>query len=233
MRRVVARFDLSPELREEINWFRPRLRKWYKTNHRIFSWRKPQRTPYEVLIAEILLRRTQARTVAPVYSVFLKKYPNFAALAAASKRDLHRILKPLGLWRQKAPILIDLAKRAERNRDYLPSTRSELEALPHIGNYIASVILTTFHNKVEPFVDVNMARVVDRFFGPRTLADIRDDPYLHAVAHEIVKVPKESLQLNWAVLDFAALVCKARKPHCSICPMTKKCFYFTHGSTQG
>lgn len=231
MRRVVARFDLSSALREKINWFRPRLRKWYKTNHRSFSWREPQRTPYEVLIAEVLLRRTQARTVPPVYSVFLKKYPNFTALAAASKRDLHRLLKPLGLWRQKTPILVDLAKRAEQNRGGLPLTRSDLEALPHIGNYIASVILTTFHNKAEPFVDVNMARIVDRFFGPRKLVDLRDDPYLHAVSREIVKNPNESLQLNWAILDFAALVCKAGKPRCEICPMRKKCLFFSQIST--
>ena len=155
------------------------------------------------------------------------QYPDFSHLAEASKRDLHKIIKPLGLWRQKTPIFLAVAKAVQANGGQLPSSRSELEKLFHIGNYIASVILTSFHGKAEPFVDVNMARVVDRFFGPRELVDIRYDPYLHAVAHEIVKNRKESLQLNWAVLDFAALVCQARRPRCEICPMTSKCLWFS------
>lgn len=227
MRRLVKRIELNAAIRQNIPWFRRRLEHWFESNRRVFPWRDFPLTPYQVLIAEILLRRTQARSVPPIYDRFLKKYPNFSALAMASKRDLYRLLKPLGLWRQKANILTDLAKLVEIKAGKLPSTRSELEKLPHIGNYIASVVLTTFHGGKEPFVDVNMARVVDRFFGPRKLVDIRDDPYLHSLAHQIVKHKSDSLLLNWAVLDFAALVCQARRPRCSACPMTARCSWYS------
>lgn len=219
--------DLSPLLLVKANWFRKRLKTWFTVNYRTFFWRESRRTPYEILIAEVLLRRTQANTVAQIYPKFLKKFPGFDHLATAKPAEIKRIIKPLGLWRQKTPIFLNIAKAVVENNGQLPANREELEKLFHIGNYIASVILTTFHGKAEPFVDVNMARVVDRFFGPRKLVDIRYDPYLHAVAGEIVKNKKESLTLNWAVLDFAALVCKAGRPRCEICPMTKKCLYYS------
>jgi len=218
-------------LGKKINWFRKTLRLWFKENHRNFLWREPTRTPYEILIAEVLLRRTRAETVAQIYPKFLKKYPDFTQLASARPAGIKRIIKPLGLWRQKTPIFLNIAKAVVENNGQLPSNREDLEKLFHIGNYIASIILTSFHGKAEPFVDVNMARVVDRFFGPRKLVDIRYDPYLHAVAREIVKNKKESLTLNWAVLDFAALVCKAGRPRCEICPMTKKCLYYSQVTT--
>lgn len=219
-------YKLSPELKEKAKWFRGRLRTWFKKNYRNFPWREPDRTPYEIMIAEIMLRRTKADTVAKYYPEFLKKYPDFAHLAKANPRSLQKLIKPLGLWRQKAPVFLAVAKAVSENNGQLPSTREELESFGHIGQYISSVILTTFHNKAEPFIDVNTARVVDRFFGPRKLVDIRYDPYLKAISKEIVKNPRESLQLNWAILDFAALVCKAINPLCSICPVNKRCLYF-------
>lgn len=227
MRGKVRSYDLSLEIKRKSIWFKQKLKKWFEENHRVFLWRESNRTPYEILIAEILLRRTRAETVAQIYPEFLKRFPTFHDLANASPRDIKKIIKPLGLWRQKTPIFLNIAKEVVKNEGQLPATREDLEKLFHIGNYISSVILTSFHKKAEPFVDVNMARVVDRFFGPRKLVDIRYDPYLHAVAREIVKNKKESLTLNWAVLDFAALVCKAGRPRCEICPITKRCLYYS------
>jgi len=221
------KYNLSIELKEKATWFRRRLRFWFKKNHRNFPWRETTRTPYEVLVAEIMLRQTKADTVARFYPEFLKKYPDFTHLAKADITSLQKIIKPLGLWRQKAPVFLAIAKSVSGDNSQLPSTREELESFSHIGQYISSVILTTFHGKAEPFIDVNTARVVDRFFGPRKLVDVRYDPYLKAVSSFIVKNPSESLSLNWAILDFAALICKAPIPTCSICPMQSRCLFFT------
>lgn len=219
-------FDLSLELKAKANWFRRKLKTWFKAHRREFPWRDDSRNPYEIFIAEMMLRQTKADTVARIYPVFLERYPDFETLSHSNITEIQEIIKPLGLWRQRAPIFLNIAKIVTASSGELPDTREELQAINHVGQYIASVILTTFHKKSEAFIDVNTARVVDRFFGPRRIVDIRYDPYLKAVSSFIVKNKKESLEMNWAILDFAALVCKAPTPLCSICPVQSKCLYY-------
>jgi A/G-specific adenine glycosylase len=69
-----------------------------------------------------------------------------------------------------------------------------------------------------------MARVLERFFGERKMADIRYDPYLQDLAYRIV-AHKNSKEINWAILDFSALICKP-KPLCSLCMLNSRCTYF-------
>ena len=106
-----------------------------------------------------------------------------------------------------------------------PKSREEIQKLPGVGQYIANSIELLCHGKAKPLLDVNMARVLERFFGPRKLADIRYDPYLQKLAHKVVDV-EDPVRMNWAILDFAALVCKTRNPLCETCPVAKNCIYF-------
>ncbi len=78
------------------------------------------------------------------------------------------------------------------------------------------------YKKPYPLLDVNMSRVLERFFGPREMSDIRYDPYLQDLAYRVVDIP-EPQEINWAILDFAAAVCKARTPICEGCPLNEKC----------
>jgi A/G-specific adenine glycosylase len=67
-----------------------------------------------------------------------------------------------------------------------------------------------------------MARVLERYFGPRTLVDIRYDPYLQDLSREVVTVD-DPVSMNWAVLDHAAIICKPKVPRCSSYPLAEKC----------
>jgi A/G-specific adenine glycosylase len=66
-----------------------------------------------------------------------------------------------------------------------------------------------------------MARVIERLFGHRKLADIRDDPYLQVLSRAIVD-GRDPAALNWVALDLAALVCKQQEPLCTACPLQIK-----------
>jgi A/G-specific adenine glycosylase len=107
-----------------------------------------------------------------------------------------------------------------------PKTRDELEVLPGVGQYIANAILLFCHGEAQPLLDVNMARVLERVFGPRKLADIRYDPYLQELAFNVVQC-KKARELNWAILDLAATICPARNPRCNICPLEPICNWRT------
>ena len=117
-----------------------------------------------------------------------------------------------------------LAQALKHSNGRLPKTRAEAEALPMIGQYIANAFELFVLKKPAPLLDVNMARVLERYFGPRKLADIRYDPYLQDLAQRVVE-HHASIQLNWAVLDLGALVCKARSPNCVNCPLLAGCHY--------
>jgi A/G-specific adenine glycosylase len=95
-----------------------------------------------------------------------------------------------------------------------------------MGQYIANAVELVVFNQPSPLVDVNMARVLERIFGPRLMADIRYDPYLQNLAFKVVK-HRRTKEINWAILDFAALVCKATNPKHSICPFKEKCLHYS------
>jgi A/G-specific adenine glycosylase len=176
------------------------------------------------MIAEVLLQRTKAETVARFYIQFIIDYPDWKSLANADVKDIETYLIPIGLYRQRSVRLQNLAKEMVKRNGRLPRDRADLESIPFMGQYIANAVELVVFNEPSPLVDVNMARVIERFFGPRQMADIRYDPYLQDLAYKIVNIP-EPKYINWTILDFAALVCKARIPLCSICPVKKKCSY--------
>jgi len=99
-----------------------------------------------IIIAEILLQRTKAATVAKHYPVFLKTYPNWKKLGLANEDELQDILKPLGLYVQRAKRLFKLS-REMKIRGRFPKTRPEAEQMPMVGQYIA--------NAFEPLVQNN------------------------------------------------------------------------------
>lgn len=215
--------------RGKIVYFRRKIRQWYALNGRNFPWRKKSRSNYEIIISEVLLQRTRAETIFRYYSKFLKKYPSWVSLSDGREKSLQRILEPIGLWRQRATALLSLARSVKKLRGKLPTSREALERLPGVGQYIANAVLVICHGAREPLLDGNVARVLERFFGPRKLVDIRYDPYLQTLSRKVL--PRKNIkEFNWGVLDLAALVCIAKKPRCNKCPLVPRCLYYSNYS---
>jgi len=202
--------------------FRETVLLWYKENGRKFPWRKKTSSLYQKILVEVLLQRTQARTVAHFFPAFIKQYPSWVRLSNARSEELQVFLKPLGLWRRRAVSLRALASEMARRNGRFPKVRAEIESLPGVGQYVANAILLFCHGDSQPLLDENMARVLERFFGPRKLADIRYDRYLQSLASEVIK-GKDSISINWAILDFASLVCKKTLAEHNDCPLCKEC----------
>jgi A/G-specific adenine glycosylase len=209
----------------DIQLFRKTLIRWYAKAGRQFPWRRARAPRFHQVVSEVLLQRTRAETVAAFWPAFLSRFPSWSSLAAASIDDVQSLLKPIGLSAQRAPRLKALATAIAATNGRFPPTRDEIEALPGVGQYIANAVLLFCHDEPRPLVDVNMARVLERFFGPRKLADIRYDPYLQQLANAVV-AGKNSHTLNWAILDLAATVCKFRAPLCDKCPLSANCRFY-------
>ena len=224
-RRVSHRLEVRPPDDRSIAWFRKVLQAYRVTNQRSFPWRDTGRSAYELVIAEILLQRTKADHVSGMYRGFLSRFPNWSALADARLQEIQALLKPVGLWRRKAKSLRAISEEMVRRNGIFPTSRDELESIPAVGQYVASAILLLVYDRREPLLDSNMARLLERFFGPRERADIRYDDYLQRLSRRVLSKADAKL-LNWAILDLAALVCRASNPRCAACPLASECWYY-------
>jgi A/G-specific adenine glycosylase len=212
---------LTPSEKRKLTRLRGALLAWWGEHGEAFPWRRSGATVYERVCVEVLLQRTRRETVSAIYADFFERFHDWHALASCKEDVLGEYLRPLGLWRRRAASLGALARYADEHGGVFPSTEKELAKVPAVGQYVGNAILLFQHGKPRPLVDVNMARVVERFLRPRRLADIRHDPWLQATAAWLVR--SSPVETNWAVLDFAAKVCRARNPRCDECPLARQC----------
>lgn len=215
--------------RRRIADIQRRLLKWFIENDRRYQWRRPSATKYQRVIAEVLLQRTKADVVAQIFSGFVAKYPSWSSLAKASEQELEEQLRPLGLWKRRSISMKALAVALARSRGRYPKDRASVEELPGVGQYICNAILMFDQGVCAPLLDVNLARVLERLFGPRRLADIRYDPFLQRISSRIVEHTNPAL-INWAFLDHAALICTIRTPKCTVCPLKRSCCYYVNAN---
>lgn len=210
---------------EKVEIFQKKILNWYKLEGRQFPWRNNSASNYVRIISEVLLQRTKAETVAKFFPGFINKYPSWKQLGMASELDLKEVLRPLGLYNQRGARLYRLAQEMKRRNGKFPATRSEVEEIPMMGQYITNAYELFVLNKSSPLLDVNMARVLERSFEPRKLADLRYDPHLQDLSKKVVE-HEMSKEINWAILDFASKVCKARTPLCSSCILNTECSFY-------
>ena len=115
-----------------IHWFNREIFKWFNKNGRYFPWRNKSVSKYQVIIAEVLLQRTKAETVANFFPEFIKRYPSWRTLSTAKASELKKILKPIGLWRRRSATIKKLSKEMARRNGRFPRTREEIEKLPGV-----------------------------------------------------------------------------------------------------
>ena len=58
--------------------------RWYASHARDLPWRRPDASPWAILVSEIMLQQTPVARVLPAYDAWLARWPTPAALAAAS-----------------------------------------------------------------------------------------------------------------------------------------------------
>ncbi|MEP0923400.1 DNA-binding protein [Leptolyngbya sp. ST-U4] len=210
--------------------FRRSLIAWGKENFRAFPWRFTH-DPYHILIAEVMLHRTQARQVLPVYKQFVARYPNLESLANASERELREILYSLGLhWRIELlhKMVRELATRFEGR---IPADRENLLALPGVSDYIASAFRCFALNQSDALIDTNTVRIVARLFGLPVKDSLRRNKRFMSLIGAMVD-PEEPKFYNYALLDLANKIClKSNPPICRSCPIQTHCLHGGHSLT--
>lgn len=218
MNRTSLSQNLPPRLRDFF-------RNWYNSHGRVFPWRRRGVSIFGLLIAEVLLRQTRAETVQEIWPRIRRAYPTPYKLACARHDRLLQLVKPLGLQEQRVTALTLLARAlVDRHGGEVPRALNDLLNLPHVGIYAASAVRVFAYGEIEPVLDTNVVRVLSRLTGETLGPDPRRDPRIARLAWEIL--PDEGAkEHNYGILDFAAMVCKSRRPVCGSCPLADNCRY--------
>lgn len=208
------------------SWFRRKLVEWGRNNYTEFPWRSAK-SPIHQLIVELLLQRTRARQVVPVFTKLQKEFPTINDLHTMSEEDVTRLINPLGLhWR--APLLYRLIQTvATKHKGVVPDDYNTLLTLSGIGPYAASAFLSLHRNRRMAIVDSNVVRIYGRFFGFEYDGETRRKKWLLDLAESLIPT-KAFRDYNYAVLDIARIICK-RTPMCNECPLRTKCSHNLSG----
>ena len=206
--------------------FQETLLVWWGDHARDYPWRH-NRTSYRTVVAEIMLRRTRADQVTPVYESFMKEYPTLEAGACADAIKIKKILKSLGLeWRAENMVAF-LREAFSRYGERLPEDVEELRSLPGIGDYVGAAVVCFSGNQNIPLIDTNVVRVLGRIFGLNTAGEARRRRDMRELARKAV-APAAPADYHYALLDFGAKICTAAKPRCPNCPfgVADQCEYY-------
>ena len=211
----------APLCRDFIEKLRTPVLEWFAINGRSFPWRETQNA-FHILIAEVLLRQTQASRVVGPYRHLVATYPDADALARADVDELRTWFKPLGLVK-RVDYLIEMAGIiVEKHSGRVPDDLGTLLDFPGLGNYSARAVLCLGFGFPLPMIDEGSGRVLRRILGLAAKGPAYSDPILLRAAEAMI--PKASgREFNLGLVDLAAAHCRPLHPRCSTCPLVGMC----------
>ena len=214
---------MSTESKNGRSHFHSVVLDWFCSCGRKFPWRSTN-DAFHILIAEVLLRQTQANRVVAPYLELIEKYPSASALADAEPSELSQWFSSLGLIR-RAERLIEASRLiVKQHGGCVPADLNALMSLPGIGTYSARAILSLAFKMPVPMVDESSGRLFRRVWGlPMKGPAYNDRTLLRLVGDSIPR--NRSREFNLGVLDIAAAHCHVRNPNCVRCPLANDCTY--------
>ncbi|MBR5341550.1 MAG: endonuclease III [Erysipelotrichaceae bacterium] len=180
------------------------------------------RNNFQLLIAVVLSAQTTDERVNMVTPELFGKYRNAEELSKADLKVVEQIIKPIGLYHSKAVNIIKLSDvLVNKNKGKVPKERKDLEALPGVGRKTANVILSNCFNVPAFAVDTHVSRVSKRL----GIADEDDD--VNTIEEKLMNYFPEDMwgKLHHQFIFFGRYKCKAVKPDCTDCPLSKICNY--------
>ena len=238
---------------------RLRLFDWWSRYARDLPWRFGRTTPWGVLVSEVMSQQTQMSRVVPYWTAWMRVWPDAASLAAAPKAEVITAWGRLGYPRRALRLQECARQVAGQYADRLPRDYDQLVALPGIGDYTASAVMSFAYGERIAVIDTNIRRVLSRVFlgrestggaasrEERQLAwqvlpededpeasdhRVNGDDRLETADPQIRSAAwrePPSARWNQAVMELGATVCVARKPACDICPLAGHCRFLKAG----
>lgn len=196
-------------------------------------------TKFQLLIAVVLSAQTTDISVNKITPKLWKLYPDSRSLGDAKQSDVEKIIKSIGLYRNKSKNIIGISKALQErllamdkslkigyinssdNKDGVPEEFDELIKLPGVGRKTANVVLSEGFNKQTIAVDTHVQRVSNRIGLARSTDTYKTETQL------MTNIPENMWTKAHHLLIFHGRnICKARKPDCNKCPIINYCKFY-------
>jgi len=173
----------------------------------------------QLLVATILSAQCTDARVNLVTPALFARFPDAAALTGADRAELEELIRTTGFYRNKAKAIQACCAAIVGQHDgQVPRTMEQLVALPGVGRKTANVVLGSAYGLPGIVVDTHVQRLAGRL----GLTEERDPVKIEFALQPLVPEAKWSRFSLWLIFH-GRRVCVARKPRCSICPLSPHC----------
>lgn len=204
-----------------------KLCEWYKLHQRDLPWRKTQ-DPYRIWLSEIILQQTRVQQGLPYYIDFIRHYPRVENLANATEDEVLRHWQGLGYYSRARHMHRTAKIISDKHQGRFPDSYEGLLQLQGIGPYTAAAIASFAYNLPHAVVDGNVYRVLSRLYDVDiNILDSKARKIFQTLAEKTMK-PQEAALFNQAIMEFGALQCVPKQPHCEDCPLQEHCLALAH-----
>ena len=203
---------------------------WFDINGRDLPWRRPGTSPWGVLVSEVMSQQTPMSRVIDPWHEWMNRWPTPDDLAEEDSGEAVAAWGRLGYPRRALRLHACAVAIATEYDGVVPSSYDELVALPGIGDYTAAAVVSFAFGGRATVLDTNVRRLI-----ARAESGIANCPTSVTKAERVVAdalVPEEDARAAlWAVasMELGALVCTARSPQCTVCPIRERCRWVADG----
>ena len=203
---------------------------WFDANGRDLPWRRPGTSAWGVLVSEVMSQQTPMPRVIGPWHEWPNRWPTPDDLAEEDSGEAVAAWGRLGYPRRALRLHSCAVTIATEHDGVVPNSYDELVALPGIGDYTASAVVSFAFGGRATVLDTNVRRLI-----ARAESGIANCPTSVTRAERIVAdalVPDEDARAaKWAVasMELGALVCTARSPQCEVCPIRDGCRWVIDG----
>jgi A/G-specific adenine glycosylase len=225
-----GRLAAQPPAAQRESVLRDTVAAWFETAARGLPWRASDRTPWGVLVSEVMLQQTPVARVEPAWRAWMTRWPDPADLAAASTADVLRAWDRLGYPRRALRLQECARALVEQHGGNVPDDEAALRALPGVGEYTAAAVRAFAFGRRSVVADTNVRRVLARAVTGVALPAPTFTAAERAVAAALA--PEDDADAaRWAAasMELGATVCTARSPDCGACPVRGLCAWRAAG----
>jgi len=176
-------------------------------------------SPLELLIATILSAQCTDERVNKVTPDLFSKYKTAKDYANALPAELAEDIRSTGFFNQKTRSIQRCCRIiTDEYNGKVPRTMEELTRLHGVGRKTANVLLGNAFNTPGIVVDTHVKRLAGRL----GLSEKKDPDKIEKDLNDIVP-QEEWTHFSHLLVDLGRKYCKAKKPHCTDCPINKQC----------